>query len=221
MNVSARSGRLHVREYAEERELSIVIACDVSASMRFGRSKEKAEAALEFVAVILKLAEYNKDSVSAALFSGSVEWFFRAKKGSRYAQRILDKMMNFEPAERKTDIAGLCRFLNNTLKKRSVIFIVSDFLDDDFDGSMRLLARRHQLIPVKVSDVSEKVIPFRGLIGFSDSETDEHFTCGGILPNDSDEMKYFSVLDLSTDADPLISTVRYFEKRNKQKVSRW
>ena len=79
-NVSARSGKLHVREYTEERELNFVIACDVSASMNFGSSVQKAEAALEFAAVILKLAEYNNDSVSAALFFFFFEYFFKPKK---------------------------------------------------------------------------------------------------------------------------------------------
>lgn len=220
-NVSARSGKLHVREYTEERELNFVIACDVSASMNFGSSVQKAEAALEFAAVILKLAEYNNDSVSAALFSDSVEYFFKPKKGSRFAQRILDKMMNFSPKSRHTDVNELCRFLNNTLKKRSIVFIISDFLDDSFDRNLKILARRHQLIPVKVSDVSEKLIPFGGIIEFRDSESGEQSISDGIVPFDSDEFKYFSVLDISTDEDPLSSTVKYFEKRNKGKVSRW
>lgn len=218
-NVSAKAGRLYVREYSEERELNVVLALDVSRSMNFGTSGLKKERLHEFAAVILQLAQYNKDSVSIALFSDRIEWFHKAKKGSGNSLLMLEKIMSFRPDGRETNVAKVCEYLNRILKKRSVVFLVSDFFDSSFDRDMKILSRRHQLIPVRIRDKAESGFRYSGIVELLDMETSSvAFASGSALP-DGVEIK--DALDISTDDDVLSSVVKFFEKRNRRKVRRW
>lgn len=218
-NVSARTGKLHVREYIEERELSIVLALDMSSSMSFGSTRIKRDALLEFAAIILQLAETNSDAVSLALFTDSIELFTRPKKGPGCAIRALDRIIAHTPGSSGTDVSAAADFLARILKKRSIVFLVSDFLDAPADKSLKLLSRRHDLIPVRITDVAERGLSYSGIIECIDSETGAAVAADGLdgIPQMADS----GYLDISLPGDVLDCTLEYFERRRRRKRTRW
>ena len=159
-NVSARMRHLFVKEYIEERELSVVLMIDMSGSTEFGSGQRKRDLILEVAALFLNLAQINNDRVSVCLFTDRIERFIRPKKGRKFILKVLDEILKCRPASRKTDISGAIDFIQRVLKKRSIVFIISDFLDpdDSFILKMKLLARKHDIIPVQVSDPLEKEV---------------------------------------------------------------
>lgn len=171
-NVTARMQRPYVKRYIEERELTVMLAVDVSGSERFGtRRRFKSEVASELAAVLTMSAIRNNDRVGGLMFTDRIEHVVPPRKGRRHALRLIRDILAFEPQGRGTDIAGATEYLNKMLSHKAIIFLVSDFLDESVERPLKLLAQRHDLVAVTVEDPSEKTLPDVGLARFIDPET--------------------------------------------------
>jgi uncharacterized protein (DUF58 family) len=164
-NVTARTGRPHVRRYAEERELTVAIACDLSGSQFFGsQSRLKKEMAAEIAAVLAFSALNNNDKVGLLLFTSEVEEYIPPKKGRRHVLHIIRDVLAFEPTSRGTRIAGALDTLNRVLHRRAIVFLISDFRDEGFEKALKLSSLKHDLIPVLISDPREGEWPPLGAL---------------------------------------------------------
>jgi len=182
-NVTARMNHPYVKEFIEERDLNVLLVFDVSASGEFGSIKEKKEAAIELAASIAFAAMRNNDNVGLALFTDRVEKFIPLRKGRRHILRLIREMIYYKPKNRTSDLKESLRFLSRVLKKRSIVFIISDFLyENSYFKLLRILKSRHDVIAVNVGDIREQVMPDVGYIELEDEETGEQ-----LLVDTSDE----------------------------------
>lgn len=173
-NVTARMSRPYVKRYIEERELTVMLAVDLSGSERFGTQRRfKSELASELAAVLAMSAIRNNDRVGTLLFTDRVEHVVPPRKGRRHALRLMRDLLVFEPEGRGTDIAGATDYLNKMLAHKTIIFVVSDFLAADVERPLKLLAQRHDVVAVTVEDPSELELPDIGLARLADPETGE------------------------------------------------
>ncbi len=173
-NVTARTGTAHVKRYVEEREMTAVLLVDLSLSGRFGSGHQlKVDLATEISAVLAFSAIKNNDKIGLLIFTDQVEMYIPAKKGKRHVLRVIRELLSFEPSAGGTDVAGALEFLNKVLKRKAVIFLVSDFIDTEFERDLALTRSRHDLIPVRISDPREAALPDVGLIELEDAETHE------------------------------------------------
>jgi uncharacterized protein (DUF58 family) len=171
-NVTARMQRPYVKRYIEERELTVMLAVDVSGSERFGtRRRFKSEVASELAAVLAMCAIRNNDRVGNLMFTDRVEHVVPPRKGRRHALRLIRDILAFEPHGRGTDIGGATEYLNKMLAHKAIIFLVSDFLGASIERPLKLLAQRHDVVAVTVEDPSERVLPDIGLVRLVDPET--------------------------------------------------
>jgi uncharacterized protein (DUF58 family) len=222
-NVSARMNNLFVKQYIEERELSVVLMIDMSGSTEFGSGRRKRDLILEVAALFLNLAQINNDRVSACIFTDRVERYIRAKKGRKFVLKVLDEILKCRPVSRRTNISGAIDFIQRVLKKRSIIFIISDFLDrdDSYILKMKLLARKHDIIPVQVSDPLEKETRFFGLTEFVDLETGKVFLTDAVPEKGNfPVLTEFNAIALSTMESIEIPILKFFEKRNRTRLTR-
>ncbi len=172
-NVTARTGTPHIKLLAEERELTVMLVVDASASGRFGSvDRFKNELAAELCAVLAVSAIKNHDKVGLIIFTDEVELYVPPSKGRRHVLRVIREVLYFEPKGRGTDIPGALHFLNGVTKRRSVTFLVSDFMATDYENALRVASRRHDVIGVAVSDPREFALPDVGLVWVRDAETD-------------------------------------------------
>lgn len=218
-NVSARMNNLFIKEYVEERELSVMILIDGSASTLFGSSRTKQEAVFETAAMFLYLAQMNGDRICAAVFTDTVEKYIRPRKGGKFILKALDEIVNFVPKSRGTDIAGAIEFARRTLKKRSIVIVISDFLDTgaEVEAAMRHLGKRHDLIPIEVRDPYEGKSKLSGLVEFEELETGRVFLAESVPSiGEADAAYPFEPIRVRTDASVDSAILRYFEKRNRR-----
>jgi uncharacterized protein (DUF58 family) len=175
-NVSARQGHLYVKRYVEERELTVMLLVDLSASKDFGTVRRmKNELAAELAAVLAFSAIQNNDRVGALIFTDVVEMYIPPKKGRKHVLRVVRELLAYEPVHRKTSIETAIRYLNNVLTKRSVIFLISDFFDQGYEKSLRVANQRHDLIALPISDPRDTDLPDVGILQMLDPETGEMF----------------------------------------------
>ena len=173
-NVTARMRRPYVKRYIEERELTVMLAVDLSGSERFGtRRRFKSELATELSAVLAMSAIRNNDRVGTLLFTDRVEHVVPPRKGRKHALRLMRDLLAFEPEGRGTDIAGATDYLNKMLAHKTIIFFVSDFMATDVERPLKLLAQRHDVVAVSVEDPSEIELPDIGLARLVDPESGE------------------------------------------------
>lgn len=174
-NVTARENKPFVKQFDEERELTIVLAVDLSASGAFGTGEEfKRERAAEVAAVLALAAAKNGDKVGLMLFTDRVELTVVPEKGVKHATRIIREALGFEPRGAGTNIASALEELARVLRKKAVVFVLSDFLageEDAFDRPLRMLASRHDVIAITLNDEREKRVERGGLFRFEDAET--------------------------------------------------
>ncbi len=171
-NVTARTGFAHVKRYIEEREMTAVLLVDLSLSGRFGSTHQlKIDLATEISAVLAFSAIKNNDKIGLLIFTDHVEMYIPAKKGQRHVLRVIRELINFRPTHGGTNVAGALEFLNKVLKRKAVVFLVSDFIDTEFEHDLALTKGRHDLIPVHISDPRESALPDVGLIELEDAET--------------------------------------------------
>jgi uncharacterized protein (DUF58 family) len=175
--LTARTGKTHIKKFDEERELTVILAVDVSASSDFGTGPYfKGEVMTHLAAIIAFSAIKNKDQVGLLLFSDQVEHFVPPGKGRGHVHRILRDLFYFKPKSRRTKISEGLSYLQGVLKKRAAIFVISDFFDEGFDQSLRLLGRKHDVTAVVVQDHAELHLPHLGVVELQDAETGEIFT---------------------------------------------
>lgn len=171
-NVTARTGRPFIKRFVEERELTVVLAVDVSASEAFGSAgRPKRRLAAEAAAVIALAAARNNDRVGLLLFSDHAELYVPPRKGRTHLLRVLRELLSFEPRGRGTDLAGAADVLGGVLTRRALVFVVSDFLASGWETRMRVLRRRHEVIALTLSDPRERSLPKAGLVEVTDPET--------------------------------------------------
>lgn len=176
-NVSSRLGRLYVKQFVEERELTIILALDLSASLRFASAlKSKKEIATELSALIAFTAMLNNDKVGLLLFSDQVELYIPPQKGRTHLLRLIRDIIEFKPLGRGTSILNALAYLTRLIKKKAVVFLISDFLDDGFATALKIASRKHDLIAIDIADGGELTPPRRGSFFFKDLESRENFS---------------------------------------------
>jgi uncharacterized protein (DUF58 family) len=172
-NVTARTDDPHIKKHVEDREQTVVLAVDVSASSAYGGEQTKREYAAEICCVLGLAAAAAGDRTALLLFSDRVERFVAPSRGTRHALGIARQLLRHEPAGRGTDIAGALRTLNRLIRRRALVFLVSDFHDNGYARALAVTARRHDLIALTVLDPREIALPDVGLAHVEDSETGE------------------------------------------------
>jgi uncharacterized protein (DUF58 family) len=171
-NVTARLNQPYVKVFEEERELTVMLLIDVSSSNEFGTKEQfKSDQITEIAAVLAFSAIHNNDKVGVILFSDQVEKFIPPKKGRTHILRIIRELIDFEPQSRKTDLSEALKFFNGAIKKRCTSFLISDFLDRGFDDPLRIAARKHDMVAIRMVDEREKSLPRMGLVKVYNKET--------------------------------------------------
>ncbi len=173
-NVTARTGYPHVKKFREERELSVIFLVDASSSGTFGtKERFKADAAAELCAVLAFSAIKNNDKVGMVIFTDKIEKFVPPKKGKAHVLRLIREVLYFKPEGTQTDISGALEYFNRVIKKKSVVFLVSDFLSEDYLKPLQIANNKHDVIAIKISDPREIKFENVGLIELEDAETGE------------------------------------------------
>ncbi len=174
-NVSARFGEPFIKKFREERELTVMLVVDASRSGLFGSSGQfKLDLAAELSAVLAFSAIRSNDKVGLLMFTDRVEKYVPARKGTQHVLRIIRELLYHEPVGRGTDIAEALNFLNRVTIRKSVCFLVSDFIAEGYETALRIARRRHDLIPIVITDARERELPDVGFIEMEDPETGEH-----------------------------------------------
>jgi len=173
-NVTARTGFPHVKKFREERELSIVLLVDASSSGYFGtRDRFKSETAAELCAVLAFSAIKNSDKVGLIIFTDKIEKYIPPAKGRQHVLRLIREVLYFKPEGIQTDISGALEYFSRVIKRKSVVFLISDFLSEDFYKPLQIANNKHDVIAVKISDPRESSFDNVGLIELEDAETGE------------------------------------------------
>ncbi len=171
-NVTARLGSAYVKRYLEERELTVGFAVDFSASKRFGsRLRTKGDLATEVCAVLALAAMRNNDRVGAIFFTDQIERMIAARKGRRHVLRIISELLSFEPDGTGTNLTAALEYLESILRRRSVLFIVSDFMTTGYHAALGRLARKHDVVAIQLVDPRERELPNSGLLALRDPES--------------------------------------------------
>lgn len=169
-NVSARYGSLFVKKFVEERELTIILLIDVSMSNEFGSQKSKIDLIAELAGIIGFSSMQNNDRIGVILFSDKIERFIPPKKGKKHCLRIISEVLSSRPTS-GTDIYAALDYLNRAIKKRAVVFLISDFLDKGYEKLLKITSKKHDLILINVGDPLEYKIPDFGIFHFIDAES--------------------------------------------------
>ncbi|MEI7437483.1 MAG: DUF58 domain-containing protein [bacterium] len=171
-NVTARMGHPYVKRFCEERELTILFVVDISGSQSFGSGdRSKAEVAAELTGLLALSAVRNQDKVGLLLFSDRIERYLPPRKGRTAVLRLVREVLAMEETRRGTDLAGTLRFLNRVQKRRAVVFLVSDFIAENYEKELRATARHHDLLCARIQDPRELELPDAGLVELEDPET--------------------------------------------------
>lgn len=175
-NVTARTGIPHVKRYAEERELTVMLLVDASASTRFGSVKQlKSALAAELGALFAFSAITNNDKVGLVMFTDRIELAVPPRKGTRHVLRVIREVLSLRPRGHGTNLAAALEHLQMVSKRRSVVFVLSDFLDASAERALRIAARRHDVIAVVLDDPRERELPDVGLVELEEAETGERY----------------------------------------------
>ncbi len=233
-NVTARMGKPFVKRYVEERELTVMLAVDLSGSERFGTvDRFKSELATELAAVLAMSAVRNNDRVGVVLFTDRIEYVVPPRKGRKHVLRIMRDLLSFEPVGRGTDIVGVIDHLARTLKMKAIVFLISDFVSGNIERPLKILAQRHDVVAVTVEDPSERELPDVGLARFVDPETGEHIEIDTSSPivrsefarrvtDERDERRHLlrrlaiDEVPVRTDGNYIEPLLRFFRSRETQ-----
>ena len=171
-NVTARYNEPFVKVFEEERELTMMLMVDVSASESFGTEHQfKKNIITEISATLAFSAIQNNDKVGLLLFSDEIELFIPPKKGKTHVLRIIRELIEFHPKSKKTDLTHALRYLSNVMKKKAIVFILSDFMDDNYDNALKIVGKKHDVTGIRVYDKYEAEIPKLGMVPMKDSES--------------------------------------------------
>lgn len=183
-NVTARTNEPHVKIFEEERELTMMLLVDMSKSLQFGSSDAfKNDIVTEIAATLAFSATNNNDKIGLILFSDQVELFIPPKKGKSHVLRIIRELIQFEPKSTQTNIGVALKFLSQVMKKKTIAFVISDFMDDEkaYDQTLKIVAKKHDITGIKVNDIREKEMPNVGFVWMEDAESGQ-----GMYVNTSD-----------------------------------
>ena len=171
-NVTARYNSPFVKVFEEEREMTVMLMIDVSGSNNFGSNKNfKKELATEIGAVLAFSAIKNNDKVGVVFFSDIIEKFIPPKKGKKHILRIIREIISFTPSSKKTDLSVALEYFNSVISRRSICFILSDFISSNFNKPLKIASRKHDVVAVKLIDKREEIIPNIGLVPIEDAES--------------------------------------------------
>ncbi|PWK20440.1 DUF58 domain-containing protein [Xanthomarina spongicola] len=174
-NVTARYNEPHIKIFEEERELTMMLMVDVSGSELFGtESQFKNEIVTEIAATLAFSATQNNDKIGLILFSDKIELYIPPKKGRSHVLRIIRELIEFKPKSKQTNIAEALKFLSNVMKKKAIVFLLSDFIADDYMQTLKIASGRHDVTGIRVFDKSEEAIPNLGMVQMQDGETGEY-----------------------------------------------
>ncbi|MFC4722696.1 DUF58 domain-containing protein [Geojedonia litorea] len=173
-NVTARYSEPYVKVFEEERELTMMLMVDISGSEFFGTDEQfKNEIVTEIAATLAFSATQNNDKIGLILFSDVVELYIPPKKGRSHVLRIIRELIEFHPKSKKTNIAEALKFLSNVMKKKAIVFLLSDFMDDDYQHTLKIVSGKHDVTGIRIYDKREERIPNLGVVQMQDEETGE------------------------------------------------
>ncbi|GGH37126.1 hypothetical protein IA57_05925 [Mangrovimonas yunxiaonensis] len=173
-NVTARYNEPYVKVFEEERELTMMLMVDVSGSEFFGTEQQfKSEIVTEIAATLAFSATQNNDKIGLILFSDDVELYIPPKKGRSHVLRIIRELIEFEPKSKQTNITEALKFLSNVMKKKAIVFVLSDFITDQYQHTLKIASGRHDVTGIRVYDKHEAQIPNLGMVQMQDEETGE------------------------------------------------
>ncbi len=171
-NVTARYNEPYIKVFEEERELTMMLMVDVSGSESFGTANQfKKDTLTEIAATLAFSATQNNDKVGLILFSDTVELFIPPKKGKSHVLRIIRELLEFSPKSKQTDIAAAFKFLSNVMKKKAIVFMLSDFMDDDYEKTLKIVGGKHDITGIRIYDKHDEEIPNLGMVPMLDAET--------------------------------------------------
>ncbi len=230
-NVTARYNEPHVKIFEEERELTMMLMVDFSGSKLFGTIKQfKIEVVTEIAATLAFSATQNNDKIGLILFSDEVELYIPPKKGRSHVLRIIRELIEFEPKSKLTNVAEALKFMSNVMKKRAIVFVLSDFIADDYQHTLKIASSRHDVTGIRVYDKREEEIPNLGMVQMQDEETGEFMlvnTSSKKVRNNYhkyywDKVEYFKdsfaksgagVIDCRVDESYVKKLLGYFKRR--------
>ncbi|ESU19333.1 hypothetical protein FCR2A7T_19440 [Flavobacterium cauense R2A-7] len=173
-NVTARYNEPYVKVFEEERELTMMLMVDISGSESFGTKNQlKSEIVTEIAATMAFSATQNNDKIGLILFSDQIELFIPPKKGKSHVLRIIRELIEFEPKSKKTDLSQALKFLSGVQKKKAIVFVISDFMSADYEHTLKIAGKKHDVTGVRVYDVREETLPNIGMVTVEDAETGE------------------------------------------------
>ena len=171
-NVTARYNEPHVKIFEEERELTMMLMVDVSGSKLFGTEKQlKNEFTTEIAATLAFSATQNNDKIGLILFTNQIELYIPPKKGRSHVLRIIRELIEFKPTNKQTNVSEALRFLSSIIKKRAIVFVLSDFIDDNYDYTLKIASKKHDVTGIRIYDKREMTIPNVGLVQMIDQES--------------------------------------------------
>ena len=235
-NVSARMDRPYLKVFEEEREQTLMVLFDASASGNFGTLKQtKMEMMIEMAALIAFSAIKNNDKVGLLIFTDTVEKFIPPKKGKSHVLRLIRELLTFTPQRKATKISAALEYSLHVLNRRSIVFLMSDFLDKDYDRSLRAVAKKHDLVAIRIFDRREKELPDVGLLMLEDEETGElieldtsskvtrqavEAQIAARIKSQKDIFKKSKVdlIDMATGTDYVEALIQFFKNREKRLV---
>jgi len=173
-NVTARYNEPFIKVFEEERELTLMLVVDVSGSEFFGTDTQfKNEVVTEIAATLAFSAMQNNDKTGLLLFSDEIELFIPPKKGKFHVLRIIRELIEFHPKSKRTDVAQALKYLTNVMKKKAIVFVLSDFMTDDYRDTLKIVSKKHDVTGIRVFDAKEESIPNIGMVQMQDEETGE------------------------------------------------
>jgi uncharacterized protein (DUF58 family) len=173
-NVTARYNEPYVKVFEEERELTMMLMVDVSGSEKFGTKNQlKSEIVTEIAATMAFSATQNNDKIGLILFSDEIELYIPPKKGKSHVLRIIRELIEFSPKSKKTNVSTALQFLSSTQKKKAIVFLISDFMvEDEYEKTLKIAGKKHDITGIRVYDVREEKLPNIGVVAIEDAETD-------------------------------------------------
>jgi len=232
-NVTARYNTPFIKVFEEERELTVMLIIDVSGSKNFGTQKQmKQELVTELSSVLAFSAIQNNDKIGVIFFSDKVEKFIPPKKGKSHILRIIRELIAFEPENKGTDIGEALRYFNNVIKKRAVCFVISDFMNDNFEAPLKIANKKHDVVTIRINDKREEELPDIGLVQMKDAETGEvkWIDTANKLIRENYQKNYLrnmeevnqlfknsgvDTIQLRTDMDYIKPLIQFFKRRGK------
>ena len=233
-NVTARFGHPFIKIFEEERELTVILLVDLSGSLLFGTvEKTKQQIAAELSAILAFSAMKNNDKVGLILFTDKIEKFVPPRKGQKHVLRVIREVLSFEPKGKATNLKSALEYMNNAIKKKSIVFLISDFIDEGYENILKIVGKKHDLIGVVLSDKREFSLPKIGMIKFKDTETGEDRwidTSDSKVQKTVSEMRQrimqrrkslfltsrLDSIDVNTEQSYIKPLVQFFRKREKR-----